>query len=399
MYNCRILTASLLLVCSAAWAQTAAPTKTTKSGQVAPGVAWENFVIPEGPKNYNIMRVNIADPRVTLETESAHDALFRGEKVLQTIEREDKEDDGHVVAGVNADFWRSTHRKYTPVGLLVADGMIYTMPDKKRSAFLFGANEQTYIGQVTMNVTIGADKVTLKITDINPDSYDNDEVSLFTPPYGSEVKPLEGKRYLLAMNGTEFLPNQPIAVKVTEVSSETSTPLDERSMVLQIPTDKAKQARTAIKDRHVAKLTATIPQLDGVIASACGGGPTLVRNGKPDVQADKEGIGEDFVTTRHPRTAIGITRDQKNVFLVTIDGRQPKISIGADLYELAEFMAKLGCWTAMNLDGGGSTTMVVGNEVKNSPSDLQGPRTVATSLLVVLSEPATAVGQPGGTGQ
>lgn len=399
MYNRNFLAACILVICGGALAQTPAPSTTNKSAQVAPGVAWENFVVPEGPKNYNIMRVNIADPRVTIETESGQNALFRGEKVLQTVQREDKEDIGRVVGGVNADFWTYKPRNFTPVGLFVADGMIYTMPNKKRSAFLLNENEEAYIGPVTMNVTIGSGNVTLKIRDINPDAYDDDNVTLFTPPYGKEVKPLEGKRYLLVLSEPGFLPNKPIAVKVTEISSDTATPLNDQSLVLQVPLDKAKEARTAIKDRHVARLSAIIPQLDGVIASACGGGPTLVRNGKPDIRADKEGIGKSFVTTRHPRTAIGVTKDHKNVFLVTIDGRQPKVSVGANLNELAEFMAKLGCWTAMNLDGGGSTTMVVGDEVKNSPSDVSGPRTVATSLLVVITDPAATSDQPAAAGQ
>jgi hypothetical protein len=364
-----------------------APAQAGARGQIAPGVAWENFVVADGPRNYNILRVEVADPHVTLETESGQDALFKGEKVLDTVRRESQAGGAPVLAGENADYWQTSSRVYTPVGLLVADGMIYTMPGK-RSTFLFTADERSYIGHATMKVTIGAGTRQLQIDAINPAQKPKKDIALYTPPYGPELGPRPGKRYLLAMEKPEFLPNQPVKVKVTQISSETTTPLAAGTIILQVPPDSLRKAAGLVKDRSEATLLASIPQIKGVVRSACGGGPVLVRNGKPDIQAKKEGISESFVKLRHPRTAIGITKDQKNVFLVTIDGRQPKVSIGANLDELAEFMERLGCWQAMNLDGGGSTSMVVGDKVVNKPSDLQGPRTVANSLLVVATDPA-----------
>ena len=60
---------------------------------------------------------------------------------------------------------------------------------------------------------------------------------------------------------------------------------------------------------------------------------------------------------RHPRTAAGVTRDGRTLLLVVVDGRQPGWSIGATLPELASLLIEAGAWTALNLDGGGSTTM------------------------------------------
>ncbi len=73
-----------------------------------------------------------------------------------------------------------------------------------------------------------------------------------------------------------------------------------------------------------------------------------------------------FYVGRHPRTAIGIMDDGTWV-LVVIDGRQ-EISVGFTILELANYMKKLGCKEALNLDGGGSTTMVIKGHVVNSPS-------------------------------
>jgi exopolysaccharide biosynthesis protein len=67
---------------------------------------------------------------------------------------------------------------------------------------------------------------------------------------------------------------------------------------------------------------------------------------------------------------------------VTIDGRQPQHSVGINLNELAELLLELGATDAMNLDGGGSTTMFVNGKVVNKPSDKEGERNVSDAILV-----------------
>ena len=93
-----------------------------------------------------------------------------------------------------------------------------------------------------------------------------------------------------------------------------------------------------------------------------------------------------FVTTRHPRTALGIISKHK-VILVTVDGRSDQ-SAGMNLHELADLMISLGCEEAINLDGGGSTTMWLAEDgVVNMPSDNkkfdhEGERPVSNIIVV-----------------
>ncbi len=89
-----------------------------------------------------------------------------------------------------------------------------------------------------------------------------------------------------------------------------------------------------------------------------------------------------FLRARHPRTFVGIDRDTTKMFLCTVDGRQAS-SIGMNYREMAGFLLSIGVWHATNLDGGGSTTMVVRGKVVNSPSDKTGERRVANSLQVI----------------
>ena len=119
--------------------------------------------------------------------------------------------------------------------------------------------------------------------------------------------------------------------------------------------------------------------------SIIGSGPMMLQDG----QRIDMGTGA-FVTLRHPRTAIG-TSDNK-VYLVTVDGRSKGNSLGVNLNELANILKWLGAENALNLDGGGSTTMyiegqpengIVNRPCDNQKFDRQGERRVSNSLLVL----------------
>jgi hypothetical protein len=114
---------------------------------------------------------------------------------------------------------------------------------------------------------------------------------------------------------------------------------------------------------------------------AIGGGPRLVRDGRPDITSAAERFAAGFSRERAPRSAVGATGDGR-LLLVAIDGRNPPRDCGVTLAEAAQVMIALGCQQAMNLDGGGSTTMVVGHRVVNSPSDGR-ERGISTGILVL----------------
>jgi exopolysaccharide biosynthesis protein len=105
-------------------------------------------------------------------------------------------------------------------------------------------------------------------------------------------------------------------------------------------------------------------------------GPLLISDSKLQRLPD---IG--FTHKRHPRTCVGITKD--SILFVTIDGRAEQAD-GMSLYELQKYMKDLGCIDAINLDGGGSTTMWTKEKgIVNNPSDKSGERPVANALLIL----------------
>ncbi|NIP83786.1 MAG: sporulation protein, partial [Gemmatimonadetes bacterium] len=102
--------------------------------------------------------------------------------------------------------------------------------------------------------------------------------------------------------------------------------------------------------------------------------------------AEQEGVIESFGAARHPRTAVGW--DAGRVLWVVVDGRQPPHSVGMSLPELEALLLRLGASDAINLDGGGSTTLAVGGRVANRPSDAEGERPVANALVLERCDPA-----------
>jgi hypothetical protein len=130
------------------------------------------------------------------------------------------------------------------------------------------------------------------------------------------------------------------------------------------------------------------PAMRGI--SAAVGGVGMIVSGGKVVEYEtnmKERTSYTFLGARHPRTFVGIDRDTTRLFLCTVDGRQPS-SVGMNYREMADFLLSIGVWHATNLDGGGSTTMVVQGKIVNSPSDKKGERPVANSLQIVRLGPA-----------
>jgi hypothetical protein len=123
-------------------------------------------------------------------------------------------------------------------------------------------------------------------------------------------------------------------------------------------------------------------------------GPLLVRDGRVvfDRDADAEGFSagcdqfdSDITEGRHPRAAIGI--GDSTLWVLVCDGRRSRVDAGLTLQELAEAMRDLGCQEAMNLDGGGSTTLVHRRHLLNRPyseQDQAAPasRPIVTALLL-----------------
>ena len=121
----------------------------------------------------------------------------------------------------------------------------------------------------------------------------------------------------------------------------------------------------------------------GPVKTLVGGWPRIVLNGRSiALSADSlEGTFPRFSSNRHPRSGVGFSIDSTRVFFIVVDGRTQS-SVGMSLVEFADLMVTSGIYQGMNLDGGGSTTLVVDGDIVNSPSDPFGERAVGNCLLL-----------------
>jgi exopolysaccharide biosynthesis protein len=113
-----------------------------------------------------------------------------------------------------------------------------------------------------------------------------------------------------------------------------------------------------------------------------GGYPELLDSGRR--VGDLEVIERpSFAAARNPRTAVGFDASRRRLWLLVVDGRQAPHSVGMTLPELADLLQAFGATDAINLDGGGSSVIVVGGRALNHPSDATGERAVVNALALV----------------
>jgi len=115
--------------------------------------------------------------------------------------------------------------------------------------------------------------------------------------------------------------------------------------------------------------------------TAIGGGPVLVQNGEIKITNNEERkFGGKAVNNLEPRTAIGYTKDHKIIILVC-EGRSPTAA-GLSLVQLAKIFKDLDCVEALNLDGGGSSCMLINGKETNTPSTKGVQRPVPSVFLI-----------------
>ncbi len=212
---------------------------------------------------------------------------------------------------------------------------------------------------------------------------DPSELIRSTPVFGASTAPGEGAEALLDATGT-----------VTGLREPRGGPIPADGSVLSGTGDAADWLRAHARPNTRVMSTAALSTERGPLALAPGlgvvnGGPRLLREGHPDISAEAEGFDRrddpgfyyGFGLRRNPRTIAGVT-DGGRLLLVAVDGRAPGYSAGLDFEEEAAVMRALGARDAVNLDGGGSTTMTIRGAVVTRPSDATGERPIGDAVLL-----------------
>ena len=300
-----------------------------------------------------------------------------------------------TVAGINGDL---TTASGAPSGILMRGGALAQPPLPGRSSVGLDPSGALSVARVTMLATWQGSGPRRALNDVNGAAIANG-VSLFTPAYGPSTPSAPGSFELTLGSFPPAAPNQELSATVTAASANGGTVIPPTGAVLvgrgtaATFMQKEAPAGQTVRIRLILK-----PAWAGVV-NALGGGPVLVRGGKPIFRANED-FTSDQLLPRTARTAVGQLADGR-LLLVTIDGSQPGYSAGVTNFELALEMVKLGAVTGAALDGGASSAMAFDGKLLSRPSAPRAAdrRRAARRLRgVYLPQPGEAVLSPNGDG-
>jgi hypothetical protein len=356
--------------------------------QIAPAVSREVGTITtdrSGSQVVNIVDVATSDPALTFEASLSNDeALGRQTVRAQALSQSSE---GHrVIVAINGDVWGgyTSASQDAPNGIHVHEGELMIAGNFQRPSFAIDASGRPMVGTARVELSAtGLDGMAILVDRLNQ-LRKTGEIAAYTYRFGPAT-PKEASGVEAVLGGILGpLPTSGTVVgTVLEIRPAGSQPLVPGQLVINGAATTFVN-RLAVGEQVTFSISIT-PGWEGV-RELVSGRETIVRDGQAYVSPRTS-----IATQMHPRSAIGTTANG-DVVIATVDGRDAGTSTGVDLDELAQLMLVRGAVQAINLDGGGSTTLVlrrpgdVDASVVNRPSD-GAERAVANAILLVSSAP------------
>ena len=342
---------------------------TMSSRQLAPGVMQYDLVRNAGPLRVHVLDIDLAQCVSIRAVKGGPTAVGRATTtaLLQGVPAEER-----AVAAVNADFFVFAPPG-VPVNAMVVDGQLLSGPIK-RPVLAIDAARRPFIGMLTVAGTIASARGRQPFTFWNRPSATG--LGVIDAAWGQPLDTLVRPTALHLLPIGERVQPRRYVLATLPVSHDGLARGD--TLIL------AGRSRGILQTGDTVTVGATLAPI--VPMQAVGGYPLLSRDSVivPTVDTD----GAESFRGLNPRTAAGYADSGRRLLLVVIDGRQPGYSVGTTIRETAALMRDLGAREALNLDGGGSTAMIVrdprsGNvRTVNKPSDATGERPVGNAVVV-----------------
>jgi hypothetical protein len=337
------------------------PGAATPPPRLGSGFSYRHDQVARVPWSVQIARVSRSRTNFVLQTTLAGQDSIGVATVSEQMSRWPRTA-GRPMAAVNGDYFaRSGTHEGDPEGLHISNGELISAPNGK-SCFWVDANGGYQLTNVVSQFSVTLPNGAVLPVGLNEEFTSSEQVILYSRAAGRSTHTSRATEYVLERVAAEpWLPlrvGETYAARIRDVFRSGDTPLTTNTLVLAVP--KALESRfSGLSAGAVLRVSlSTLPEIQGA-RLGIGGGPALLRQGRrTDFRSE---------AVRHPRTAIGWNQD--DFFLIQVDGRQPGLSVGMTLIELADYMQKLGCLEALNLDGGGSSTLWADGQVMNNPCE------------------------------
>jgi len=378
-----------------------------KDSLLEEGIYYKNVLIKTGKSNHSvhILEVDISENKNAVEVLKANNYVNDLKQLSEIIQ--DNNEHSNYFGGINGSFWRAYSNK--PIGPTIVNGEVVELKKYKSwSSVFFDSLGKPYFDNFDLECKIEIKKQEIIIDRFNQ-RRDSNSVVIYNRFAGNQIPFISQSHIDKAVNSfLELYNDNTVFNDSTESEYDLETYISEnleleRVNSIEFPFKKVSclylekpQINKAIKcvikqidtgvvvipengfiisfginhflnsenikinDTIIFKVTSNVLQ-NNYFCNGLSATPRLVRNGKAENEARKEGSrGRRFINRALPRSAIGSNKANNKIFLVSVEGNnKTKKTVGASLSQLSNIMAKIGCYNAMNLDGGGSTTMVI----------------------------------------
>jgi hypothetical protein len=380
---------SLGMLCSMAWATGMSQYTLDSTRRMSPGVVYKHYSTTSPKNQLHVMEIDLGEPTINLQAVKAGSVIDADPETVPVMYAAHDQFRGHdVTAAINSDFFTSNLPKKNSRHMMIGDGEILWDTTLNRHVFGITENRVPFITKPKESYSVTAGPTTRTLNRINRWYGVTDQLIMYNRFRGtSATVPSGGTGIRIEpVNGIgDWKANATIQCKVLAKYASGSMPFDSGQAVL-FGTGTAKTFLDGINVNDVISLNLQI-DTTGItnIKQLSGGWTRLVKDGVNYTLTSLAEEGGAIPDSLAPRTAIGYNQAKNKIYFVVVDGRQPTKSIGIKLVDLGSFMVFLGCYQALNFDGGGSSTMMGNDMLKNNPSDAGDPREIASCLLAFLS--------------
>ena len=355
--------------------------------EIGQGTTYASYSLPDYPLRFYVLEIDLANANVQLETCFANDSSLTIEAPTEMIKRHDTPQH-KIIAGTNGDFY--FYKDSIETGI-PRSGQFQknecTANPTGRASFVLAPDDTPFIDRVDFSGVLKTADKTKRIHTVNMLRLEADPgastnmLTLYTSAFGHVTSSLEGGTKVVIRpndkNRFFFCANKDIEYIVEDIFPNAGTSaIPEAWAVLHGRGTSSDFLQSLNKgDQVTINLATNLRSAPGLLTDfkeLTGGSDNIILKNGEKAEGD---------LLYNPRTGIGISKDKTKIFLVVADGRNDE-SKGATMVDFGQIFKALGAWDAVNMDGGGSSVMVVDNEVVNSPSDGY-VRPVGTGLLIV----------------
>lgn len=360
--------------------------------EIIKGVVHKKIVDAHNTLIINILEIDMSGGEFEIFTGQAGETIY-GRKTTSKILEAEIQNGTDAIAAINADFFMSDGGG-EPCNNVIRKGEIFKGNSDsdhsifKRgfipSQFAVGKNGKPYIEKFVLDSKIILKgNIELKLKRINSRT-DTNSITLYNKRQGDKTPCNDKAEKKTEIRLFEAGKKRDTLIFIAAGKyGECSNEIGDNDWFLTSRDSLSEVLNMLISEGDTIKVISDFLPKTGELYTLIGGWPRLVLDGKNTAEESQtlEATSRNFAILCHPRTGVGFSEDSSKIFFFVVDGRQSK-SRGMGLSEFADLMIAEGVYQGVNLDGGGSSVMVIAGEIVSNPSDLAGERAVTNCLIL-----------------